>query len=405
MNSELTDIEKAVLGLVSRSLFNVPCRVNLSGEEWMEVYRECNSHAVQLLCYDAAAECGLPEDVSTLWKQSVIAVTAGNVRVDYMHAEIGRLMRQAEIPYVILKGCASASYYPDPLKRTMGDVDFYIDPSDSEKAAAFLQTEGAVMQKKTADHHIGFTFDEQSIEMHTSVNGLPDGELRVEIGKLLQELLQDSATIDNGCGTICVPSDFHHGLIILLHTARHLLSSGIGLRHLCDWAVFVNSVSDRYPGLFDRKLEEIGLKRFADTLTAACVRNLGLPPEPWMTEIDEDTADALTADILHAGNFGNKKSEIRDDWFVTQISHSGINEEGILKTLWERAGDRAERLWEPCRTSRLLLFFGRFAFCIRYLFLILTGKKKIVRLGKLKKTADVRLELYRELKIFAEEEA
>ena len=41
-----------------------------------------------------------------------------------------------------------------------------------------------------------------------------------------------------------VPTAFHHGLVMLLHVAGHLINTGIGLRHLCDWAVFAAKFSD-----------------------------------------------------------------------------------------------------------------------------------------------------------------
>lgn len=42
-------------------------------------------------------------------------------------------------------------------------------------------------------------------------------------------------------GNMVCPSDFHHGLILLLHTSHNMLGERIGLCHLCDWTVFVNS--------------------------------------------------------------------------------------------------------------------------------------------------------------------
>ena len=37
-----------------------------------------------------------------------------------------QLFRDADIPLAIIKGCAAAMYYPAPLDRSMGDIDFVV---------------------------------------------------------------------------------------------------------------------------------------------------------------------------------------------------------------------------------------------------------------------------------------
>jgi hypothetical protein len=53
-------------------------------------------------------------------------------------------MTENGIPYCILKDAASACRYPDPLLRTMGDVDFYVPEQYTEKARDIFLREGFV---------------------------------------------------------------------------------------------------------------------------------------------------------------------------------------------------------------------------------------------------------------------
>ena len=48
------------------------------------------------------------------------------------HNELNDLMKSVGIPYVAIKGLASAYYYPDPSLRDMGDVDFLVYEKDFE---------------------------------------------------------------------------------------------------------------------------------------------------------------------------------------------------------------------------------------------------------------------------------
>ena len=80
--------------------------------------------------------------------------------------------------------------------------------------------------------------------MHFQPSGIPQGKAGVKVRKYLSDLLPRSETKQTELGEITVPSTFHHGLIILLHMCHHLTGDGLGLRHLCDWAVFINSIGE-----------------------------------------------------------------------------------------------------------------------------------------------------------------
>ena len=109
-----------------------------------------------------------------------------------------------------------------------------------------------------------------------------------------------------GDGEAVLPSQFHHGLIFLLHTCHHLTGEGVGLRHLCDWAVFENSLSDRkFRELFEEKLKKLGLWCFAQILTRCSIKYLGAEEREWAVA-DEVVVDSLMEDILTGRNFGKK---------------------------------------------------------------------------------------------------
>ena len=55
----------------------------------------------------------------------MIASAYHNLQVAWQHLLVDRLMEKGRIPYVILKGSASGVYYPSPMDRIMGDVDFW----------------------------------------------------------------------------------------------------------------------------------------------------------------------------------------------------------------------------------------------------------------------------------------
>lgn len=92
------------------------------------------------------------------------------------HGELHELMTANNMPYVAMKGLASAMYYPEPNLRSMGDVDFLVYPEDLKKAGKLLES-----ARFTIDHgeeeeskHIAYHRPPMSVwEMHRNVNGMP----------------------------------------------------------------------------------------------------------------------------------------------------------------------------------------------------------------------------------------
>jgi len=197
----------------------------------------------------------------------------------------------------------------------MGDVDFIVDPSYYVKAIEKLEADGWKKMNVSHDRHISFKIDKVEIELHTEIKGIPNGADGISTSSttaeekardLLSDLIFTSRAVETQHGPIIIPDDFHHGLIMLLHVAGHIINDGgVGLRHLCDWGVYVDHVNvERYR----LQLESVGLWTFACQLTAVCSKYLGLPEMDWVGEQDNIFLESLIEDVLAAGNFGKKEA-------------------------------------------------------------------------------------------------
>lgn len=243
------------------------------------------------------------------------------------------MLTEAGIAYTVLKGSASASYYADPLSRVMGDVDFLVDAADLERASALFCDAGFTAHAENHECHVILRREKTHLEMHHTPPGVPEGEVGARIRSYLSDLLLSSRLIQNRVVTCRCPDDFHHGLILLMHMQHHLLAEGIGLRHLCDWAVFVGRFSDAdFRACFEARLRPVGLWRCARLLSLAAVLYLGLPRQDWMggDAGEEDTAHALMADILAGGNFGRKdRQRMYEGMFISDRGKDGVKNNRI----------------------------------------------------------------------------
>ena len=223
----------------------------------------------------------------------------------YAENELVELLSSHSIPTVIVKGTSAAIYYPIPSARTFGDIDFIVPPQYFSTATNLLEASGYIKKSKLEDEdrHIRYSKDGYHFELHHrfSYSDL-DTERYIQDG--IKNRVQ--AHIDDHEFPMLPP--LANGLALLAHMRSHL-KSGLGLRQVIDWMMYVDSVLDDefWYSTFKPAVDELGLSTLAITATAMCQNYLGLTPRAWCSEADGELVDQLLEAILTSGNFGIKK--------------------------------------------------------------------------------------------------
>ncbi len=398
MQNTINDNQKLLLDLCAKSLFNKDITLS-DGCDIKEVINEANRQTVFLIAYSL-----IKDNCDDACDKRFSQIIAKNIRVEYAHNEVHRVFSENNIPYVILKGVASASYYKEPMLRMMGDVDILVAPENITKADKLLNSIGFVTTDDIDgdDMHIGYTRkDGVACELHRRVNGVPQNAAGEFIQKHLKDILEKATKYEIANGSCMVPSVFHHGLILLLHTASHLTHEGVGLRHLCDWAVFVNGFSnDEFVNTFEKTLKEIGLWRFAQLLTLCCIKYLGCDAKEWAGEIDEVLLDAIVIDILNGGNFGYKDFERYQQIKYLNDRKVGVtSKKGAFLQLFSSINSKTKKEFTFVNKSKLLLPIGWVFTVCKYLFMVIVGKRNIDDIGTIK-GANARKNIYNEFGLF-----
>lgn len=397
----LSTTETALLALASNALMGreqpLPPQV-----DWREVLREAEKQAV-LSCLMSCQQVSEQVRGGEL-REMAEQLLANNMQVFYAHTELHRLMTENGIPYVILKGCASASYYPTPILRTMGDVDFFVPPALLDKADRVLREAGFTVRDRNHDLHIVCDREDGHFELHFAPVRYPEGAAGQVLRRLFDDLLERSRQRSVAGFEMCLPSDLHHGLLILLHTVRHLFDSGIGLRHLCDWAVFVEGFSNEaFREVFEGPLREAGLWRSAQLLTLVCIRYLGCTPKEWAGAAPNDLLEAILTDIFQGGNFG-VKDPVRSHsaMLLSQVGGLKAGKNGGLVQLLRTMNRMTCTRWPIAKGFPLLLPLGWLFWGIRYEVRVLLGRRKQLNPAKMSAEAERRSAVYREFHLYEE---
>ena len=382
----LTKNQKSLLSILSLSLFGVRCNDIDNELDFKELKTESLNQTVYTLIYPVIKEI-IPMSLKKNWKNTYSHIISKNLRVDYEHSELHKLLTGNNIPYTILKGFSSAYYYSDPLKRMMGDVDFLIPESHIENTKKVLESYGFECKIGShCSHHIKYNRGNSIWELHNSMGGIPEGVCGEKIKGYLSNFINRSEFIE--CNDIIcrIPCAFEHGLIMLIHVAKHITSGeGVGLRHLCDWAVYVNKVDISE---YQLELEELGLWTFACQLTAVCINYLGVRKYKWCDNVSESFIESFIEDIFAAGNFG-RKAETRG------VAYRIVEQENLFSSL----AARTKNYYHFLQKYSLLMPICMVMYAFGFLWRRITGKMKWVKLSSIKDGVE-RKKLYKQFHLF-----
>ena len=262
----MNQTEQVLLQAIQKSLWNIDITFP-EDTDWNAVLKEAEDQAVLGIVIGVA-----PESQQTEWKGRVSQITAHFVRILHSQKQLYRLLKDNGIPMVVLKGTAAAIYYPNPAQRTMGDIDYLVPLTHFDKAKELLLAHGySVVDNPRYERHIHVQKDGISFEQHRRFSS--EG---VEVERFVTEGLLQGVEEKIYESEFPMLSKLANGLVLLGHMVQHL-KSGLGLRQVIDWMMYVSSELDDafWNQAFEKAAIETGLKKSGSD------RNKNVPAIPW----------------------------------------------------------------------------------------------------------------------------
>lgn len=309
----MNKVQTASFELLRHSLFFVPgaafpMPLAADDPDWKALYDELFEHRVFALCDRWLESAPLADgELKARWKNDDYKVQFHCLRIMAAQTELCSLLDKNGIPSVVMKGAAAAMYYPAPFLRAMGDIDLLVRRSDYEAACSLAEQNGYVFNDADPSgfHHRAYTKNGVEIEIHRRLGSVP--EKNESLIALFEDGIGKRQTASIGKFSFPVLPAELNGLVLLLHINQHL-RAGLGLRQIIDWMMFASREleGERYETLRPL-LAQLGLERFAASVTALCRRFLGLNGEfPWADDVPESVTDEFMEYIMSMGNFGSK---------------------------------------------------------------------------------------------------
>lgn len=314
--------------------------------DW-EIYNRCREHGIQALAAPILKDTSMPDDLRKRWKEDIQRHILRYARYTYLLSQL-----PVTVPYVILKGLSAARYYSSPEYRSLGDIDIMTLREDMQAACDSLLENGYREIIEPNHRHREFVKDGFIVEVHISYAWVDDIDQARNIDNLILENIVKSHEHT-------LP-DLENGLVLLEHINHHL-ESGLGLRQIIDWMMFVHRClpDEKWPE-FRKLAEQVGLESLAVNAARMCELYLGLPEHNWSKSADEKVCEYLMDYVLTSGNFGrqieyeDRRAVARGEW----LQHPAallreLQRRGVKK--WEKADNPLARpfawVWEGIRLA------------------------------------------------------
>ena len=273
----------------------------ISVAEWREIWMQAQKQTVCGFVFAGIeklpAEMQPPKEILMRMWTYTERIKKTNLKIGVVANEILGWYEAEGLEPTIIKGITSGALYNRPELRTPGDIDLFFQ-ENYDKAVPVARSKGADVTLD--DNHDVFDYKGIHVELHHRafktlypVKDLDLSPIRFESESYRGGMLNVKA----------------NAMLMMIHPARHFMNEGIGLRQLCDWAMFLKKY-EGCPELEEawKEVKRQGAERFVVEFTAIAVHYLGLQlkdEEKWIGKSRESLREKMLEIIMERGNFAH----------------------------------------------------------------------------------------------------
>ncbi len=208
---------------------------------WESLYRASKSHDMAHIVGAALDKQGvnLPAEIAQKFRKQQMLAVYRYQQIQFELAEICRVLEEARIPFVPLKGAVIRSYYPQPWMRTSCDIDVLVQEENLDRAVAALCGGLSYRAEEKRNFH--------DVSLYS-----PSG-IHVELHFNLREGIESmDAVLDRvweHTRSVC-ESEYHSEMSgeffffhQIAHMAYHFLSGGCGIKPFLDLCLLHRAIA------------------------------------------------------------------------------------------------------------------------------------------------------------------
>lgn len=186
---------------------------------------------------------GIDEHTIQRWRTATVRAAATQLHNNQELFDIFNIFRSSNISVISLKGLVLKQLYPQPEIRNMSDIDLLVKEEDIEKCIRLLKAHGYFphdddLKNPKYMHVEMIKSGSYSVELHRTLWHYTIMK-RMDSKKWLSHIWEHQRPVEIGnlhFNALSLEDEF---INLVIHFARHIMTSGANLRNLCDICLFI----------------------------------------------------------------------------------------------------------------------------------------------------------------------
>ena len=247
-------VSEALLNCISAALDGRACALTLAPDDWTALLRLAGEQKLLPLVYAAVRGtpgfAAAPEAVRAAARRQTMREAAAQTVHTEAFLRLYQALRAEGLAPVVVKGIVCRALYPQPELRPSSDEDLYLTAAEMPHFHAVLLRAGFVLTEPERDYRSAH----EARYVHPDTGLVVEGHwalfpteyaVYAALNVQLPDLMQRAQDWESGGVTLRVPDACDHLIFLLLHAFKHFISSGVGVRQLCDIALWMRRCARR----------------------------------------------------------------------------------------------------------------------------------------------------------------
>lgn len=264
-----------------------------------------------------------------------------NRRQAAVMCKMGEYLKKHGCRMMVMKGQACGLFYPNPLHRSVGDIDFYLF-EDYERGNELVRNLGIHVDDSWYKHS-EFSIDGESFENHQYFIATRGGKHYKQLNEKLCETL---AAGNMDCfpeSNVLLPPVMFNALFLTYHAFIHFMSEGLRLKQVLDWVMFVNKhQADIDWNELHHQCEHYKLNRFLIAMNAIAVDFFGVEKKADEMLCESPYKDRMLTSILYDDDYifnsgqgkWKQRYHIVSNMVKYRWKYRDIAQQSVIKQLW-----------------------------------------------------------------------
>lgn len=252
----------------------------------------------------------IPIELMKKVKAYMTRIYLSNEIVNEKLIETLKFLRENHIEPILLKGQSVAQLYLEPKLRMCGDIDFYVGENKyKESYTALCGIASKISDQESIFKGKDFTMlmGNVSFDIHRILGFYRIKRYNAKFQEVCAKGLFHTSEVVIDNVPVSTLSETFNAFYLFHHLFNHFLITGIGLRHLCDYAVFLHASSSKIDrDELYRSIDMMGLWKPWEAFGGVIVNYLGLSSAdfPFYKEVPAWKLKKILFHIFEEGNFG-----------------------------------------------------------------------------------------------------